>query len=193
MQEHLLRRLRRLLLQGDTGGALNLIESAIEDFETADRVENGAAGKVRERLCNRANHDPESAAQEAMRLIHKAKTFLQRVGNEIALAEMSKPNGAFVEDEKYLFVLDLNGIMLAHGENQDFVGLDFNSVKDLEGRNFIREILERAKEKGHGTIEYIWFHPLSRRYERKFVYFEKVDSMIICSGIYMGRSILNEL
>jgi len=77
-------------------------------------------------------------------------------------------------------------MMLAHGENVDFVGLDFYSVKDLEGRNFIQEIIETAKEKGYGAVEYIWFHPLSRSYENKTVYFEKVDSIIICSGIYTG-------
>jgi signal transduction histidine kinase len=186
MHEHLLRRLRGLLLEGDTEGALGLIESAIEDLEISDRVDKGTMARVKERLSDRPERDRELAMQDAKQLVEKAKIFLQTVGKEIAFAEISKPTGAFVKDEKYLFVLDLNGIMLAHGENADFVGLDFNSVKDLEGRNFIREILETANEKGYGTVEYIWFHPLSRRYENKVVYFEKVDSIIICSGIYMG-------
>jgi hypothetical protein len=186
MRIDLLKRLRELLLVGDSQGALKLIESAIDDFEISNRVNDGATAQGEKRISNRAELDPDLAMKEARQLIEKAKIFLQTVGEKIAFAEISKPAGAFVEDEKYLFVLDLNGIMLAHGENQDFVGLDFNSVKDLEGRNFIREIIETANEKGHGTVKYIWFHPLTRRYENKVVYFEKMDSIIICSGIYMG-------
>ena len=186
MHEKLLRRLRELLSGGDTEGALGLIESAIEDLEISDGVDKGAMARGKERLSNQPEHVRELAIQEAKQLVEKAKIFLQTVGREIAFAEISKSAGAFVKDEKYVFVLDLNGMMLAHGENVDFVGLDFYSVKDLEGRNFIQEIIKTAKEKGYGAVEYIWFHPLSRSYENKTVYFEKVDSIIICSGIYTG-------
>ena len=186
MLENLLRRLRQLLLDSDTAGALNLVESAIGDLQMKDRADQDASARVKEQPSKPAEQDLELAAEEARQLIDKAKTFLQKVGKEIAFAEISKPTGAFVKDEKYVFVLDEDGMMLAHGENQDFIGLDFKSVKDLEGKSFIQEILDKAGKKGHGTVEYIWFHPLSRRYENKVVYFEKVNTVIICSGIYLG-------
>ena len=187
MHEDLLKKLRELLLKGDTESALGLIESAIGDLEIPERVCRDKTAREREMLPDGRQHDRESAVRQAKQLVEKAKVFLQTVGKDIAFAEISKPGGAFKEGEKYVFVLDMDGIMLAHGENWDFVGLDFKTVKDLEGRDFIRDMIETANEKGHGTVEYIWFHPISRSYENKIVYFEKVDSMIICSGVYMGQ------
>lgn len=116
--------------------------------------------------------------------VDEAKTFYMRVGKRIALAEFTNHRGMFSEGELYIFVLNCKGIMLAHGVNERFVGEDFIDIKDFEGKQFIKEIIDTAVEKGSGCVEYKWYHPKTKQILPKVVYFEKVDNLIICGGAY---------
>lgn len=122
--------------------------------------------------------------QEAKEWVAKAVAFYKRVGKAIALSEFSNPKGAFVEGEKYIFVLSLKGTMLAHGVNEKYIGHDFIDVKDSDGRSFIREIVEATKTKGNGLVKYKWLNPVTKKDQIKHVEFEKVDDVIICGGVY---------
>jgi signal transduction histidine kinase len=74
--------------------------------------------------------------------------------------------------------------MLAHGVNEKFVGEDFICIQDHNGKTFIREIVDNANKEGTGWVEYIWSNPVTKEVLPKIVYFEKVDELIICSGLY---------
>jgi cytochrome c len=82
--------------------------------------------------------------------------------------------------------LDINGAMLAHGVNQQYVGEDFYRVQDVGGKSFIKEIVDTANTKGFGWVEYQWLNPGTKMEHPKTVYFEKVDNMVFCSGIYLS-------
>jgi len=122
--------------------------------------------------------------QEAKEWVARAIAFYKRAGKAIALSEFSNHAGPFVEGEKYIFVLSLKGTMLAHGVNEKYIGHDFIDVKDSEGKSFIREIINAAKTSGSGLIEYKWFNPITKKDQIKHVYFEKIDDVIICGGVY---------
>ncbi|MFZ2445784.1 MAG: cache domain-containing protein [Syntrophobacteraceae bacterium] len=121
---------------------------------------------------------------DAKTWVEKAAEFYRNSGKRIALAEFTRPDGAFVEDEIYLYVLNSRGTMLAHGINERFVGEEFMGIQDSNGRFFIREIVDTANKEGSGWVEYKWFHPITKKWLPKIVYFEKVDDLIICAGIY---------
>jgi malate dehydrogenase (oxaloacetate-decarboxylating)(NADP+) len=127
-------------------------------------------------------------AEDARSWVTKAVAFYKASGKRIALAEYSNPEGQFVQDEKYIYVLSLKGTMLAHGVNEKFVGEDFSDVKDYDGRSFIKTIIKKAKTEGSGWVDYKWYHPVTGQIVPKTVYFEKVDDLIICSGDYTGFS-----
>ncbi|MGC9964565.1 MAG: cache domain-containing protein [Syntrophobacteraceae bacterium] len=130
--------------------------------------------------------------KDAQRLVEKAKEFVKTSGKRIALAEFTKPDGAFVEDEVYIFVLGCKGTMLAHGVNDKFVGEEFIDLKDSDGKLFIKEIIETANAEGKGWIQYKWFAPIVRKSLPKTVYFEKVGDLIICSGVYDYSAAISE-
>ncbi len=126
----------------------------------------------------------ERTRRDAMDWVDRATAFYKASGKEIALAEFMNPKGQFVEDEMYLFVMDSKGLMLAHGVNERFVGKNFLELKDSDGKPFIREIVDTANSKGSGWVEYKWYQPASRQVVPKVVYFDKIDDLIICSGVY---------
>jgi signal transduction histidine kinase len=121
---------------------------------------------------------------DAKNWVETAKAFYKAAGKRIALAEFTNPNGQFVQDELYIYVLNPRGTMLAHGVNEKFVGEEFLGLTDSDGKFFIREIVDTANAKGSGWVEYKWYHPITKKWLPKLAYFEKVDDLIICSAVY---------
>jgi len=124
------------------------------------------------------------AKEDAKHWVEKAAAFYKTSGKRIALAEYTNPNGQFVQDEMYIYVLNARGTMLAHGVNERFVGEDFSELKDADGKSFIREILDKANTEGSGWVTYKWYNPVTKEVWPKTAYFKKVDDLIICSGVY---------
>jgi len=121
---------------------------------------------------------------KAKEWVDKAIAFYKKAGKSIALAEFSNYKGPFVKDNMYVFVLDLQGIILAHGANEKYVGEDFSEVKDSSGKKFVQEIINTARAKNSGWVEYKWHDPVTGDDLMKHVYFEKADEIIVCSGAY---------
>jgi len=124
------------------------------------------------------------SVKEAKAFVQKAIQFYKKTGKAIAMAEFTNPKGPFVQGDMYVFVLNLKGTLLAHGVNEKYIGQDFIDVKDSDGRGFVKEIVDVANAKGQGIADYKWYNPKTKEDLQKEVYFEKVDDVIICSGIY---------
>jgi len=124
------------------------------------------------------------SVKEAKAFVQKAIQFYKKTGKAIAMAEFTNPKGPFVQGDMYVFVLNLKGTLLAHGVNEKYIGQDFIDVKDSDGRSFVKEIVDVANAKGQGIADYKWYNPKTKEDLQKEVYFEKVDDVIICSGIY---------
>lgn len=129
----------------------------------------------------------EKSKIEAKERVAKAIEFYSNSGKDIALAEFTNPKGPFVQDEMYIFVLNHEGTMLAHGVNEKYNGKNFISVRDSDGKSFIQEIVDTANVQGSGFVDYKWYNPLTKETKPKSVYFEKVDGMIVCSGVYIDK------
>lgn len=121
---------------------------------------------------------------KAKERVAKAISFYKKAGLAVALAEISNRKGPFVQGDMYVFAVNMKGIMVAHGYNEKFVGQNFMEVKDSGNKKFIREIVNNAVAEGNGWMDYKWYNPVTHEDMTKFVYFEKVDDMIFCSGIY---------
>jgi signal transduction histidine kinase len=72
-------------------------------------------------------------ANEAKALVDKAATYVKTEGKEKAFAEFSNPSGKFVDRDLYIFIVDFNGLTLAHGGNAKLVGKNMLELKDADG------------------------------------------------------------
>jgi len=125
----------------------------------------------------------QATPDDAQAWVKKGIGFFKANGKAKALAAFSDPKGEFVKGDLYIYVLDLNGKMLAHPKI-DLVGKDFMVFKDADGKTFAVDIVKTAKEKGSGWVDYKWENPTTKAVDPKTVYFEVVDDVIICSGAY---------
>lgn len=129
----------------------------------------------------------EKSQEKAKEWVANAVAFYKNSGRDIALAEFTNSKGPFVQEDMYIFVLDTQGTMLAHGVNEKYIGQNFTNIKDSDGKDFVREIVNSANAKGSGFADYKWYNPVTKESKPKSVYFEKVDDLIICSGIYIEK------
>ncbi|MBN1546586.1 MAG: cache domain-containing protein [Syntrophaceae bacterium] len=116
--------------------------------------------------------------------VSKAVSYYKVQGREKSLAEFSNPKGLFTEEEMYILALNIDGIVIAHGIDEKYIGRDFLQLSDSRGNRYYQEVIETANSKGSGVVEYWWLNPVTGHIELKDLYFEKVDDIIICSGVY---------
>ncbi len=129
-----------------------------------------------------------SGKDEAKNLVNKAVAYVKYQGEKKAIAEISKRRGMFDKGELYVFAYDTNGVMLAHPKNPELIGKNLVDVPDSEGKLFRKEIVERAKAKGSGWVDYVYLNPETNELEHKTTYFQKVGDIIVCCGAYREYS-----
>jgi len=126
----------------------------------------------------------KGTAKEATSMVDKAVAYLNANGKDKAFAAFNDTKGQFVKGDLYIYVLDLQAVCLAHGANIKHVGKSFLSIPDPDGKMFFREIVETAKAKGSGWVDYKWTNPVTKKVEAKTTYFKKVQDVVVACGIY---------
>ena len=137
-------------------------------------------------LCtvNLASAIHQTTFEEARSLVGDAVAFLQANGKEKAVAEFNKQRSSFVKGDLYVFVYDLNGVMLAHPVNPELVGKNLLNEPDSKGKLFRKKIVELAKSMGVGWVDYTYLNPLTKKEGHKTTYFQREGDLIICCGAY---------
>lgn len=124
---------------------------------------------------------------EVRNRVQEAISFFQSAGKEATLREIDKPDGQFVQNEHYLFAVDLEGNMLAHPIQRQLTGKSAVNLRDSFGKSFILKIVDVAKTRGYGFIEYEWQVPGRDTNGHKTTFFERVDGMVLCCGFYSPK------
>jgi cytochrome c len=77
------------------------------------------------------------------------------------------------------------GVLLASGGlSSSWIGENVADQQDAAGKLFIREMLDKARKNGSGTVEYHWLNPVNNKTEPKVAYFQKVGDRVIAVGYY---------
>ena len=129
---------------------------------------------------------PKGTADEAIAMTKRAVAMIKADGKDKAFAAISDPaNTSFHDRDLYIYVYDMNGVTLAHGNNLKMVGKNLIDMKDNEGKAVIRALIATAGSKeGRGWVDFKWPNPTTKVVEQKSGYIERVDNMIVGSGIY---------
>jgi cytochrome c len=126
-----------------------------------------------------------ASPEEATAMVKKAIAYMKEAGKDKAFAEFANPaNSQFHDRDLYIFVYDLNGNNVAHGNNPKMVGKNLLEMKDNDGKFIIKGFIDVANTKGKGWVDYKWPNPVTKAVESKSSYVEKVDNLIVGAGIY---------
>jgi len=102
----------------------------------------------------------ESATkEECIAKCKEAAQLITEKGMDAAFQELQNKNGKFVWKDSYVYVMDFTGKHLTHPLLPDRVGKNFLESKLPDGRFLVKELIEVAKTKGEGWVEYMYPKP----------------------------------
>jgi len=132
---------------------------------------------------------PVSAAEfatkeEAIAMVKKAVSFIREQGSDRAYAEFTTKGGRFHDRDLYITVLGLDGKVLAHGQRDDLIGTGLIDAKDPDGKLFIKERVELARQQPSFWQNYKFMNPATKKVEPKQMYCERLNETAVCGGIY---------
>jgi len=135
-------------------------------------------------VCAVCAAEKRGTTKEGKAMVDKAVSYLKKNGNNVAYAEFTNPKGKFVDRDLYIFVIDMNGKMIAHGANKALIGKNLIGLKDSEGNAFIEKMVDLAQSKGNGWVDYKWTNPVSKKIEAKSSYIQRVGDVFVGCGVY---------
>ena len=134
--------------------------------------------------CGPATAAEFASKDEAISMVKKAVAFIKEQGPDRAYAEFSKKAGRFHDRDLYITVLDLDGKVLAHGQREDLIQKVIIEIKDPDGKLFVKERVELAREQPSFWQNYKFMNPATKKVEPKQMYCERLNETAVCGGVY---------
>ncbi len=140
-------------------------------------------------LCLAGNASAESATkEECVSKSKEAAAMVNEKGIGATIEEINKKGGMFVWKDTYVFLMDLDGKMLAHPMSPALIGKNVLDMKDKgePGKYLFKEFVEVAKGKGEGWVDYMWINPGDPKPRRKVTYIYRVPGkdLFVGAGVY---------
>jgi len=122
-------------------------------------------------------------------MVHDAVGQIEKLG-DAAFAQFHDPTGPFMAKDAYVFVIDPNGVELANPAFRNLEGRNLLDVKDTQGKYLVREMLDVARTKGSGWVDYMWPKPGESVSTQKSTYVSKASVggkwLLVGSGVYLA-------
>ena len=112
--------------------------------------------------------------EECVALCRDAAKFMNQKGFYPTVFEINKKEGKFVSKNTYVFLMDLEGHLLAHPFNPQYIGMDMTGNKDSDGKLFVQDYISVAKSKGEGWTTYTY--PTPEELKKPTPFQEKIKS-----------------
>ena len=130
----------------------------------------------------------ESATKdEVVAKCEAAAKMIQEKGIEMASQAIADKEGPFVWKDTYVFLMDLDGKMIAHPIKPELTQRDdLVQVKDTDGKPLFVEFIQVAGNRGTGWVDYMWPKPGQDDPVAKssYIYRVKGTPYFVGAGIY---------
>ena len=123
-------------------------------------------------------------SEDVVSMVDNAVELVSEIGPEAAFRQFMAPESGYINGDLYVFVLDLSGTIVAHGNSPRAIGSNVIQSRDRNGNYFVRSILLQAAVQGYGWVDYEWFSPCTGELASKRVYFKRTGDFVICVGLY---------
>lgn len=132
--------------------------------------------------------DSETSKAECQAKCHAAAQMISTQGMAAAICEVSNPRGRFVSGEIFVYMMNLDGVMMAHPMAPALIGRNLSRVvlKDKHGQAHPMMLVNFAKTQGVGWLSYMWPKPGAKTPSEKMCYLLKVPdtNVFLVAGFY---------
>ena len=98
--------------------------------------------------------------------------------------------GPFIAKEAYIFVIDQNGVDLVNPGFPNLEGRKLLDLKDTQGKQLIREMLDIVQTRGSGWVDYMWPKPGESISTQKSTFVSKAKLgntwVMVGCGVYLA-------
>ena len=114
----------------------------------------------------------------------EAAAMVNEKGIGATIEEINRKDGKFVWADTYVFLMDLDGKMLAHPMSPALIGKNVLDMKDKgePGKLLFVDFVKVAKEKGEGWVDYMWANPGDPKPRKKVTYIYRVPGQNVLAG-----------
>ncbi|WP_455917664.1 cache domain-containing protein [Pseudomonas cerasi] len=129
----------------------------------------------------------EEDAQAAKALLTKALAYYQSNGDK-AFAAFSR-QGEFVDHDRYVFVVDTQGVLLASaGPSSALIGRDVSELLGPDLQASFKQALAVPEGQGIQQADYRWQNWNDGKVEHKHVFYQRIGERILAVGYYLPRA-----
>jgi signal transduction histidine kinase len=122
-------------------------------------------------------------------MVEAAVAQIQTRG-EAAFPLLRDRSGPFMAKDAYVFVIDPRGVDLVNPAFPNLEGRSLLDVRDTQGRPLIREMLDVARTRGAGWVDYMWPRPGESLSTRKSTYVARAEVgggwLLVGAGVYLA-------
>jgi signal transduction histidine kinase len=120
-------------------------------------------------------------------VVSQASAVVAQEG-EAGFAKLRDKTGPYFFMDTYVFVVTPEGLELVNPGQPSMEGTNILELKDVHGKDVIRQCIQEAMKNGGGWVEYYWYKPGDNTPTRKMTYVQKVQNgsatYIVGSGFY---------
>jgi signal transduction histidine kinase len=124
--------------------------------------------------------DIEKQRKECVELVEKGLDLLKKTSLDQACSIMSN-SPEFVKGEKYIYLFDLQGTCLMHGQDEHLIWRNIAELKDRYDKSIMENVLSMAKM-GGGWTTYRWRNATKNTYVRTVE--KEGKTYVIGTGFY---------
>jgi len=120
---------------------------------------------------------------------HEAAALINSKGVEAAIEMIGNPTGPFVWKDSYVFLMNLDGKMLAHPMQPELTQHEHVLlVTDPLDKALFVHFVNLARKVGQGWVEYMWPKPGKNTPSKKITYIYRVPNheLFVGAGVYVG-------
>ena len=133
--------------------------------------------------------DETATKEECVIKCHEAAALINSKGLEKAVEQIGDQNGPFVWKDSYVFLMNLDGKMLAHPFRPELTKKEHCLlITDPTGKALFVHFVNMARSVSEGWVEYMWPKPGERTPRKKITYIYRVPGkdLFVGAGVYVG-------
>lgn len=100
---------------------------------------------------------------DAKALAQRVAAYIKENGKDKGVAEIMGSGDRFKRGKFGLSVMDFSGLCLAHALFPKLVGQNHYTLKDPDGRQFVKDAIDIAKTKGNGFYDLSFTDPETKK------------------------------